>query len=239
MLETSQTGRLFPSHWLYFEVNFVFEASTVSLLQNRANEMEKDDQFETFPTCPSVEPALELSFEYLMPKNRDMQWISITSPQAILMSLCLQSIVEELLWMKANEKIGTKTDIERFMRESSPKVNTVNLQYNHKRQDGLEVLVPVRIPVLESAQSKIRIHPENISTQNKKVKSSMGIRQYSVKSLSKRFDVVNMKEAARAAEDVLIENVAFQELSTNGGSHDQEWGRGCSNRGLRTYSSLY
>ena len=50
----------------------------------------------------------------------------------------------------------------------------------------------------------------------------MGIRQYSVKTLSKRFDVVNMKEAARAAEDVLIENVAFQELSTNGGSHDQD-----------------
>jgi len=67
----------------------------------------------------------------------------------------------------------------------------------------------------------------------------MGIRQYSVKSLSKRFDVVNMKEAARAAEDVLIENVAFQELSANGNSHDQEWGRGSSNRGLRTYSSLY
>ena len=50
----------------------------------------------------------------------------------------------------------------------------------------------------------------------------MGIRQYSVKTLSKRFDVVNMKDAARAAEDVLIENVAFQELSGNGNSHDQE-----------------
>ena len=55
------------------------------------------------------------------------------------------------------------------------------------------------------------------------LKSSMGIRQYSVKSLRKSFDAVNMKDAARAAEDVLIENVAFQELSTNGScSHDQE-----------------
>ena len=54
------------------------------------------------------------------------------------------------------------------------------------------------------------------------MQSSMGIRQYSVRSLSKRFDVVNMKEAARAAEDVLIENVAFQELSSSGGIHDQE-----------------
>ena len=51
----------------------------------------------------------------------------------------------------------------------------------------------------------------------------MGIRQYSVKSLSRRFDVVSMKDAARASEDVLIENVAFQELSSNGScSHDQE-----------------
>ena len=54
------------------------------------------------------------------------------------------------------------------------------------------------------------------------MQSSMGIRQYSVRSLSKRFDVVNMKEAARAAEDVLIENVAFQELSSSGGIHDKE-----------------
>ena len=55
------------------------------------------------------------------------------------------------------------------------------------------------------------------------MKSSMGIRQYSVKSLRKSFDAVNMKDAARAAEDVLIENVAFQELSTNGScGHDQE-----------------
>ena len=46
----------------------------------------------------------------------------------------------------------------------------------------------------------------------------MSIRQYSVKSLSERFDVVNMKEAARAAEDVLVtENVAFQELSSHAG----------------------
>lgn len=213
------------------------DASTVNLLQNRSNG-EDENHFGRFPTCSLAEPALELSFEYLMPNNRDMQWISITSPQAILMSLCLQSIVEELLWMKANDKPGSKLDIERLMSESSPKLKTNSRQYNHKRQDGLEVLVPVRIPVNEASAQNIKIQPENIS-QNKKIKSSMGIRQYSVKSLSKRFDVVNMKEAARAAEDVLIENVAFQELSANGDSHDQEWSRDSSNRGLRTYNSLY
>ena len=44
---------------------------------------------------------LELSFEYLM-NNHDLQWITVVSSQAILMSICLQSMVEELLRMKHN-----------------------------------------------------------------------------------------------------------------------------------------
>ena len=66
------------------------EQSSINLLKNEANSSVSNggDFNHPFPTCPSVEPALELSFEYLMPNNRDMQWISITSPQAILMSLC-------------------------------------------------------------------------------------------------------------------------------------------------------
>lgn len=46
---------------------------------------------------------LELSFEYLMSKDK-LQWITITSEQAILMSVCLQSLVDELL-VKKNGKI--------------------------------------------------------------------------------------------------------------------------------------
>lgn len=38
----------------------------------------------------------ELSFEYLMSKDR-LQWITVSSEQAILMSVCLQSMVDELL----------------------------------------------------------------------------------------------------------------------------------------------
>lgn len=45
--------------------------------------------------------AMELSFEYLMSKN-SLQWITISSEQAMLMSVCLQSIVDELL----NQKEG-------------------------------------------------------------------------------------------------------------------------------------
>ena len=138
------------------------DESTVNLLQN-GSDVEEKEYFGNFPACSSAEPALELSFEYLMPNNRDMQWISITSPQAILMSLCLQSIVEELLWMKASEKNGSKLDIARLMSDSSPKVKTSNRQYNHKRQDGLEVLIPVRVP----EPSHTNIQSEEISQDRK------------------------------------------------------------------------
>lgn len=49
-------------------------------------------------------PLLELSFEYLMAKDK-LQWISIFSDQAILLSVCLQSMVDELLLKKAGSDI--------------------------------------------------------------------------------------------------------------------------------------
>ena len=50
------------------------------------------------PSC-SAGPAaahLELSFEYLMSRQQ-LQWVRLASPQAVLMSICLQALVEELL----------------------------------------------------------------------------------------------------------------------------------------------
>lgn len=47
----------------------------------------------------NMNSGLELSFEYLMSKDK-LQWITITSEQAILMSICLQSLVDELLLKK-------------------------------------------------------------------------------------------------------------------------------------------
>lgn len=41
---------------------------------------------------------------------------------------------------------------------------------------------------------------------------SMSSRQYSIKRLSEKFDVVNMRDTSRAAENVFIENEAFHEL---------------------------
>uniref|UniRef100_A0A671RGC4 Sorting nexin-17 n=1 Tax=Sinocyclocheilus anshuiensis TaxID=1608454 RepID=A0A671RGC4_9TELE len=50
---------------------------------------------------------LELAFEYLMSKDR-LQWVTITSPQAIMMSICLQSMVDELMVKKSGGSIKKK-----------------------------------------------------------------------------------------------------------------------------------
>lgn len=46
---------------------------------------------------------LELSFEYLVTPER-LEWVRLVSGQAILMSMCLQSMVEELVRIRSGEK---------------------------------------------------------------------------------------------------------------------------------------
>lgn len=53
--------------------------------------------------------ALELSLEYLVSKD-SLRWISIYSSQAILISMCLQSIVDELIMTKNGGHIGKRDD---------------------------------------------------------------------------------------------------------------------------------
>ncbi|XFF91299.1 hypothetical protein AB1E18_017518 [Capra hircus] len=50
------------------------------------------------------EVRLELAFEYLM-SNDQLQWVTITSPQAIMMSICLQSMVDELMVKQSGDSI--------------------------------------------------------------------------------------------------------------------------------------
>lgn len=52
---------------------------------------------------------MELSFEYLMAKNK-LQWIAISSEHAMLMSVCLQSIVDELLNQKDGHDLRQDVD---------------------------------------------------------------------------------------------------------------------------------
>ncbi|XP_022105765.1 sorting nexin-17-like isoform X1 [Acanthaster planci] len=57
-----------------------------------------------------VDPThLELAFEYLIGRNK-LQWITMTSDQAILISLCLQDMVDELLLKKRGGRIKKPQD---------------------------------------------------------------------------------------------------------------------------------
>lgn len=132
---------------------------------------------------------LELSFEYLMPSG-ELQWVTIVSSQAILISLCLQSMVEELLRMRNDIPI----------KKAGEKSCTTNFSF--KKKDGSEMTIPIRSGLHASL---------NEGTSKNHVKS-MASRQYSVGKLSEKFVVVNMRDTSRAAEDVFVENEAFHEL---------------------------
>merc|ERR1711997_27074 len=141
-------------------------------------------------TTVIADSNLELSFEYLMPSG-ELQWVTIVSSQAILISLCLQSMVEELL------RLRNETPIKRAGEKSC------TTQFSFKRRDGSEMVIPIR-----SGLHSLPLKNHVGNCDNK----SMTSRQYSVRKLSEKFVVVNMRDTSRAAEDVFVENEAFQEL---------------------------
>ncbi|CAB4061409.1 SNX17 [Lepeophtheirus salmonis] len=141
---------------------------------------------------------LELSFEYLI-NNQTLQWVTIVSSQAILMSICLQSIVEELLRKKSRihvKKAGEKS---------------CTIEYSYPKRDGSYHILPIRAG-LHSKSCNKPTDSASVSNNKKNVSlSSLTGRQYSVKRLSEKFDVVNMRDTL-AAEDVFIENEAFVDI---------------------------
>ncbi|XP_076437859.1 sorting nexin-17-like isoform X2 [Babylonia areolata] len=62
-----------------------------------------------YPHDKAGTPQLELSFEYLMSKE-SLRWICIVSDQAMLMSMCLQSMVDELIMKKQGRKFKRPQD---------------------------------------------------------------------------------------------------------------------------------
>lgn len=70
---------------------------------------------------------LELSFEYLVCKDR-LRWVTIASQQAILMSVCLQSVVDELL-------------LKRRGPVSRPALVRPHPVYTYMRRDGSSQLI--------------------------------------------------------------------------------------------------
>ncbi|XP_055321009.1 sorting nexin-17 [Sitodiplosis mosellana] len=77
-------------------------------------------------------PTMELSFEYLMAKNI-LQWITITSEHAMLISVCLQSIVDELLNQKDGHDLRQNIDSEQPTKRQPPQSLPV---LTYIRRDG-------------------------------------------------------------------------------------------------------
>lgn len=60
---------------------------------------------------PETEAELELAFEYLVTKG-DLKWITIRSKQAVLLSLTLQSMVDEMVFQKcSSNSLRNKSDL--------------------------------------------------------------------------------------------------------------------------------
>jgi len=68
--------------------------------------------------------TLELSFEYLIAKDQ-LQWITVVSEQAILMSMCLQGMVEELIMKKQGKKMKKPADRIRRSKKSFPRDSSI------------------------------------------------------------------------------------------------------------------
>ena len=65
-------------------------------------------------------PPLEFSFEYLF-EDGSLRWITIVSEQAIIMSMCIKSMVDELMRKKRGEKL--KTPADRVASSSNSKIS--------------------------------------------------------------------------------------------------------------------
>ena len=87
-------------------INFIVNLA-LNILNHRTVKSESINKTHFQGADRSNEYSLELSFEYLIDKNK-LQWITISSEQAILMSVCLQSMIDELLLKK---KGGIKIEV--------------------------------------------------------------------------------------------------------------------------------
>ncbi|XP_076753254.1 sorting nexin 17 [Xylocopa sonorina] len=122
--------------------------------------------------------SLELSFEYLIAKEQ-LQWITITSEQAILMSVCLQAMIDELL----SKTVGSSKT-----QESSEK------SWTYVKRDGQSVTIGSR-----SAEEHEESKKNHCVRQPSKSEPIM-------KKLADRLSAVKMKKANNVKHNV-VDNV--------------------------------
>lgn len=160
----------------------------ITTLHNEA----ENDGYNGNSSSSSNSGRLKLSFEYLMNKDK-LQWITITSEQAILMSVCLQSVVDELLL----KKTGTK--------RKQPAEHPRKGSWSYMKRDGSSQLIN-----LSQSMSTDGISSTN-ETQNGDVKISTKTESVSsMRRLSEKLSGVSLKSTAKSAGLPLVENDAFE-----------------------------
>lgn len=129
-------------------------------------------------------PQLELSFEYLVCKDR-LRWVTIASEQAIMMSVCLQSVVDELLLKRRGG--GSKR---------THKQKNTTPTYTYMRRDG-------------STQVSVMPTTDAVNTN---VQQSTNDNAFSIKALQKKFSSVSFKSEREFVENHAFEGIGDDDL---------------------------
>uniref|UniRef100_A0A8C5PF10 Sorting nexin-17 n=1 Tax=Leptobrachium leishanense TaxID=445787 RepID=A0A8C5PF10_9ANUR len=105
------------------------------------------------------EARLELAFEYLMSKDR-LQWITISSPQAIMMSISLQSMVDELMVKKSGGKI------KKMLRKRQPYLVRRSDSQQAVKSPQLDSPDPAREPIVKLSSKLSSVSLRGISNSS-------------------------------------------------------------------------
>ncbi|XP_075211673.1 sorting nexin-17-like isoform X2 [Lycorma delicatula] len=136
------------------------------------------------------DPVMELAFEYLMARDK-LQWVTITSDQAILISVCLQSIVDELMLKKTGLKINQRNE-----------ENKVDLDmFSYMRRDGSSQ----RICLSQSSSSLC----DGVNDNTPKSPVKLNESSLSMRRLSEKLTGVGSKHCMNKSQP-LVENDAFE-----------------------------
>lgn len=131
----------------------------------------------------SSNSSLELSFEYLMSKDK-LQWITISSEQAILMSVCLQSLVDELLLKKNGIKKKSSFSIKG--------------SWSYMKRDG--------------SSHRISIDNINLDNEVEGVHEPKYQESFSIKKLQEKFSSVSFKNGREFIENHAFECIGDDDL---------------------------
>ncbi|XP_019880350.2 sorting nexin-17 [Aethina tumida] len=130
--------------------------------------------------------GVELSFEYLMAKDT-LQLITITSDQAILMSVCLQSLVDELLMKKKGIRKKQK-----FYSKSG--------NWSYMKRDGSSQLI-----VFDNQDSVDPCDEEDADPTRMQ-------ESFSIKKLQEKFSTVSFKSGREFIENHAFEGIGDEDL---------------------------